>query len=106
MLRRANGVALSSAELDVALQYARGLTDKEVADALCKSYHTVRVQKRAIYEKLGISKDTELLWWLICRKTGIPFSLSEVRKYGLVIIDRYGLHRCRTALGDYEDDEL
>lgn len=90
----------------MALQYARGLTDKEVADALCKSYHTVRVQKRAIYEKLGISKDTELLWWLICRKTGIPFSLSEVRKYGLIIIDRYGLHRCRTALGDYEDDEL
>lgn len=68
------------------------MSDKEVADALCKSYHTVRVQKRAIYEKLGVSKDTELLWWLICEKLGIEFRLNEVRRYG-------------TALGDITYDE-
>lgn len=64
----------------------RGYTDKEAADRLCRSYHTVRTQKKSIYQKCGVSKDTELLWWMIMERMGVPFSLSELRAKGLDMI--------------------
>lgn len=56
---------LSQAEMIVANEYCKGLADKEVADNLNKSIWTVKTQKRTIYRKLGISKDTELLLYMI-----------------------------------------
>lgn len=79
---------MSPAERRVAEEYCKGLSDKEVADALCRSYHTVKTQKKTIYRKLGISKDTELLWWMICDRMGICFDLVEIRRYGMDIIGR------------------
>lgn len=61
----------------------RGLTDKEVADMLFRSYHTVRTQKKAIYQKLGVSKDTELLWYMIFERLGKEFSLNYIREKGV-----------------------
>lgn len=52
--------ALSEREHLVAEQYCKGLADKEVADRLGRSTWTIKAQKRDIYRKLGISKDTEL----------------------------------------------
>ena len=66
--------------------YCRGLSDKEVADRLYKSYHTIRVHKKNIYRKLGISKDTELLWYMILERLGRTFSLSEIRNKGIETI--------------------
>lgn len=77
---------LTRAEREVALAFCRGLSDKEVADRLFRSYHTVRTEKRAIYRKLGISKDTELLWYMILEKLGREFNINEIRKKGLELI--------------------
>ena len=52
-------ISLSPTELLVANEYCKGLADKEVAGNLNKSVWTVKTQKRTIYRKLGISKDTE-----------------------------------------------
>jgi DNA-binding CsgD family transcriptional regulator len=76
-------VILSRAEREVALMFCRGLTDKEIADRLFRSYHTVRTQKRTIYQKLGVSKDTELLWWMIFERLGKEFSLNLIREKGI-----------------------
>ena len=78
---------LSPAEREVALALCKGLTDKEVADMLCRSYHTVRTQRRAIYSKLGVSKDTELMAAMICERKGIKFTISELRNKGVSLYD-------------------
>jgi DNA-binding CsgD family transcriptional regulator len=78
---------LSHAEREVALAVCRGLTDKEVADMLCRSYHTVRTQKKAVYRKLGVSKDTELMAAMICEHNGIKFTLPALREKGVKLYD-------------------
>ena len=77
---------LTRAEREIALAFCRGFSDKEVADRLFRSYHTVRTEKRAIYRKLGISKDKELLWYMILEKLGKEFNINEIRKKGLELI--------------------
>ena len=67
----------------MALGICKGLTDKEVANKLFRSYHTVRTQKKAIYQKLGVSKDTELLWAMIFERLGREFNLSDIREKGI-----------------------
>lgn len=74
---------MSRAEYEVALEYAKCLSDKEVSVNLFRSYWTIKTQKKAIYRKLGISKDTELLWWLICKELGIRFKLQTIRIKGI-----------------------
>lgn len=76
-------VSLSPAEMLVANEYCKGLADKEVADNLSKSVWTIKTQKRTIYRKLGISKDTELLLYMICGRLKRNFDLNELRKHGL-----------------------
>lgn len=78
--------SLSPAEWLVAEEYCKGLADKEVADNLKKSIWTTKTQKRTIYRKLGISKDTELLWYMICIKLKRDFDLKEIRKHGLELL--------------------
>lgn len=77
---------MSKAEREVALALCRGLSDKEIAEVLFRSYHTVRVQKREIYRKLGISKETELLWYMVLERLGRRFDLGEIRKKGIEAI--------------------
>ncbi len=77
---------MSKAEREVALALCRGLSDKEIAEVLFRSYHTVRVQKREIYRKLGISKETELLWYMVLERLGRRFDLEEIRKKGIEAI--------------------
>ena len=78
---------LSRSEREVALALCRGLTDKEVADMLCRSYHTVRTQKKSIYRKLGVSKDTELVAAMVCEHKGITFTLQALREKGVTLYD-------------------
>ena len=77
---------MSKAEREVALALCRGLSDKEIAGVLFRSYHTVRVQKREIYRKLGISKETELLWYMVLERLGRRFDLGEIRNKGIEAI--------------------
>lgn len=81
-----HSVVLSQEEMRVAKEFCKGYSDKEVADHLCKSYWTVKTQKKMIYQKLGISKDTGLLWWMICDRLRINFDLREIRKHGIEIL--------------------
>ena len=74
---------MSRAEREVALMFCRGLTGKEIADRLFMSYRTVRTQKETIYQKLGVSKDTELLWYMIFERLGKEFSLKLIRDKGI-----------------------
>lgn len=69
------------------MAFCKGLSDKEVASLLIKSYWTIKTQKKAIYQKLGISKDTELLWYMICEQLGIDFNLQEIRDKGIQVIN-------------------
>ena len=69
------------------MAFCRGFSDKEVASLLYKSYWTIKTQKKAIYQKLGISKDTELLWYMICDRLGIEFDLQEIRDKGIQVIN-------------------
>lgn len=78
---------LSRAEREVALALCRGLSDKEVADMLCRSYHTVRTQKKAVYRKLGVSKDTELMAAMICQHKEREFSITLLREKGVALYD-------------------
>ena len=63
--------SLSCVEREIANEFCKGFSDKEVADNLDKSYWTVKTQKKAIYKKLGISKDTELILYMVCEKVRI-----------------------------------
>lgn len=78
--------SLSLTERIIADEFCKGLSDKEVADNLNKSYWTVKTQKKSIYRKLGISKDTELLLYMICDKLHKEFDLREIRKHGLEVL--------------------
>lgn len=83
-----NGIGLSAAERKVAEGVCRCLTEKEIADDVCRSPHTIHTQMKAIYRKLGIRKDTELLWWMLCWRLGIIFDLSMIRQYGIYLMQR------------------
>ena len=74
---------LSEREHLVAEQYCKGMADKEVADTLGRSEWTIKAQKRDIYRKLWISKDTELVLYMLSEKLKINFDLKELRKHGL-----------------------
>lgn len=76
-------LSLSQCEYKVANEYCKGLADKEVADNLNKSLWTVKTQKRTIYRKLGISKDTELVLYMLCQRLHRNFDLKEIRRHGL-----------------------
>ena len=70
-------ITLSEREHLVAEQYCKGLADKEVADSLQRSEWTIKAQKRDIYKKLGISKDTELVLYMFCERMKINFDINE-----------------------------
>lgn len=93
--------------MTVAVLCGHGMTDKEIADRLHRSYHTVRAQRRAIYAKLGISKDVELFAWVVCFYLDVPFDLHRLREYGIKsFIEQYGVrHRERAACLHNADDE-
>ena len=78
---------LSRAEREIALALCKGLSDTEVADMLCRSYHTVRTQRKAIYRKLGVSKDTELMAAMICQHKGKSFTVAALREKGVTLYD-------------------
>ncbi|MCP9611719.1 helix-turn-helix transcriptional regulator [Coprobacter tertius] len=93
---------LTHAEWQVAYEYGKGLCDKEVADNLNKSVWTTKTQKRAIYRKLGISKDTELVLYLICMKLKRNFDLKEIRKHGIEVLFSvlFFINQCMSIDGD------
>lgn len=54
---------LSKRELEVVAMVAKGLSNKQVAEALCCSDQTIKTHKTNIMRKLGISNSVELTVW-------------------------------------------
>jgi DNA-binding CsgD family transcriptional regulator len=52
--------ALTPREADVAVEVANGLSDREIAEALCLSRHTVSQYVKRIYRKLGVDSRVAL----------------------------------------------
>lgn len=77
---------LTHTERNLAYEFAKGLTDGEVADNIGKSIWTVRAEKKVIYRKLGINKETELMLWVLCDKFKKDFDIKELHKHGLELI--------------------
>ena len=48
---------------------------------------SVRTQKKAIYRKLGVSKDTELMAAMVCEHKGMTFTLKALREKGVTLYD-------------------
>lgn len=78
---------LSRREMQVAELLAWGAAKKEVPDLLRRihggreiSVHTVENITRRIYEKLGISKASELSAWYFCECHQVDEGLSPIRK--------------------------
>lgn len=67
--------------------FCHGWSDKEVADRLSISYETVRVHKKSIYRKKGVTKDTELVMSMVCERLKRPFTIRKLRTKGIAIID-------------------
>ena len=78
---------MSESERLVAEELCKGFSEKEIAERLYKSFWTIKTQKKAIYKKLGITKDTELLLCMICEKLHIKFSVKEIHIKGLKIFE-------------------
>lgn len=84
---------LSRREYQVAELIAWGAAKKEVPGLLKKLYggkeisvHTVENILRSIYEKIHLSKATELSVWWFCKHYGVDGSLSPLKKAKEAII--------------------
>jgi DNA-binding CsgD family transcriptional regulator len=62
---------LSPAELRVARLLSWGYTQKEIADKLNRSIHTIATELKNIYKQLGIHKETDLTRWYIFKEYSI-----------------------------------
>lgn len=76
----------SEAELRVVKLLASGSSEKEIADRLCISRHTVDNYLRNIRERFGLHKNTEIILLYIAHLNHKPFSLSNIKQYGLEVI--------------------
>lgn len=64
----ATGEALSDRERDVLIQVVKGLSNKEIADVLCISMHTVVSHRKHITRKLNIHSTAGLTIYAIVNK--------------------------------------
>ena len=76
----------SEAELRVVKLLASGSSEKEIADRLCISRHTVDNHLRNIRERFGLHKNTEIILLYIAQLNHKPFSLANIKQYGLEVI--------------------
>ena len=63
---------LSRREHEVASKVAEGMRNREIAELLCVSEHTVKNHLFRIFERLGISSRAELILYLHSQRTNLP----------------------------------
>lgn len=104
---------LSRREMQVAELLAWGAAKKEVPDLLRNLYggreisvHTVENITRRIYEKLGISKASELSAWYFCECHQVDEGLSPIRKAKNTIYSILFLLLLLPQTFDFDQDAL
>ena len=76
----------SPAELSVVEQLARGYSEKEIANILHLSYHTVNNHLRNIRERHHIQKNTEIIILYVTFLSKKKVSFKEVKELGFSIL--------------------
>ena len=76
----------SPAELAVVEQLARGYSEKEIADILHLSYHTVNNHLRNIRERHKLQKNTEIIILYATSLSKNKVSFKEVKELGFSIL--------------------
>jgi DNA-binding NarL/FixJ family response regulator len=72
--------ALSKREEEIARLVASGLSNREVAQRLSLSHHTVKNYLFRVFEKLGISTRIELVLYMLSQSKGHESDQSETAK--------------------------
>jgi DNA-binding CsgD family transcriptional regulator len=72
--RRHRAQPLSAREQEIAALIAQGLRDREIAEALVLSEHTVHAHVRNLLAKLGVASRTQIAAWVA---TGAPDKQAE-----------------------------
>ena len=78
-------VPLTNREIEVIKCVSAGLSEKEIAVKLKIKVRTVRKHLENIRRKTGLTKNTELVGYLVAEINGKPFSLNKLREYGIAI---------------------
>lgn len=92
---RANGLALlSKRELQVVNSLAEGLTNREIAERLGLSQHTVKNYLFKVFEKLGVSGRIELLFLTLSQTSPGKHSSGDSGEVGLA----YNLQAAKKGL--------
>lgn len=76
----------SPAELSVVEQLARGYSEKEIADRLNLSYHTVNNHLRNVRERHSLQKNTEVILLYITFLSKKKISFKELKELGLSVL--------------------
>lgn len=74
------------AEEAVAECLSRGLSEKEAADKLGKSAHTINNHLRHIKKKNHLNKNSEVILCYIAYVKNKPFDIRKIREYGVSVI--------------------
>lgn len=85
-LNNSKNLPFSPAELAVVEQLARGYSEKEIADKLNISYHTVNSHLRNIRERHDIQKNTEIIILYMTFLSKKKLSFKEVKELGVSIL--------------------
>jgi DNA-binding NarL/FixJ family response regulator len=70
---------LSKREMDVVRSLAEGLTNREIAERLGLSQHTIKNYLFRVYDKMGVSSRLELLF-MTMSQPGAPASINEATR--------------------------
>lgn len=81
-----NKLPFSPAELAVVEQLARGYSEKEIADKLNLSYHTVNNHLRNIRERNALQKNTEVIILYAASLSKKKFSIKDIKELGFAIL--------------------
>lgn len=76
----------SPAELSVVEQLTRGYSEKEIADKLNLSYHTVNNHLRNIRERHNLQKNTEIIILYAASLSKKKVSVKKVKELGFSIL--------------------
>lgn len=62
------GVAVSEREIDIIVEISLGLSNKQIADKLCLSPHTVNTHRKNIMQKLGVNNTAGIVMFAVKNK--------------------------------------